>query len=119
MGRCDLTDAEWERLRPFLPATNRRCGLCRDHRQVIDGILHRVRTGVQWRDLPERFGSWKSVYDLIARTSPGPRLAAGRLRWPTDIRVAPQTGVAAEPLSRRTVRLPLPPGPCAGQLSLE
>lgn len=35
----------------------------RDHRQVIDGILHRVRTGVQWRDLPERFGPWKTVYE--------------------------------------------------------
>lgn len=33
----------------------------RDYRQVIDGILHRVRTGVQWRELPERFGPWKTV----------------------------------------------------------
>lgn len=32
------------------------------HRQVINGILHRVRTGVQWRDLPERFGPWKTVH---------------------------------------------------------
>jgi transposase len=52
--RGDLSDAEWERLRPFLPVSNGRCGRWRDHRQVIDGILHRVRTGVQWRDLPER-----------------------------------------------------------------
>ncbi|MFJ6785612.1 IS5 family transposase [Streptomyces yangpuensis] len=63
MGRGDLTDAECERLRPFLPVSNRRCGRWRDHRQVIDGILHRVRTGVQWRDLPERFGPWKTVYE--------------------------------------------------------
>ncbi|MGV9983522.1 IS5 family transposase [Streptomyces olivaceus] len=63
MGRGDLTDAEWERLRPFLPVGNRRCGRWRDHRQVIDGILHRVRTGVQWRDLSERFGPWKTVYE--------------------------------------------------------
>ncbi|MFE1691673.1 IS5 family transposase [Streptomyces albidoflavus] len=63
MGRGDLTDAEWERLRPFLPVSNRRCGRWRDHRQVIDGILYRVRTGVQWRDLPERFGPWKTVYE--------------------------------------------------------
>ncbi|CAG6392032.1 conserved hypothetical protein [Actinacidiphila cocklensis] len=62
MGRGDLTDAEWERLRPFLPVGNGRCGRWRDHRQVIDGILHRVRTGVHWRDLPERFGPWKTVY---------------------------------------------------------
>ncbi|MFC8198903.1 IS5 family transposase [Streptomyces sp. NPDC060006] len=61
MERGDLSDAEWARLRPFLPVSNRRCGRWRDHRQVIDGILHRVRTGVQWRDLPERFGPWKTV----------------------------------------------------------
>lgn len=63
MTRGDLTDAEWERLRPFLPVSNGRCGRWRDHRQVIDGILHRVRSGVQWRDLPERFGPWKTVYE--------------------------------------------------------
>ncbi|WP_370466705.1 IS5 family transposase [Streptacidiphilus sp. PB12-B1b] len=63
MGRGDLTDAEWERLRPFLPVSNRRCGRWRDHQQVIDGIPHRVRTGVHWRDLPERFGPWKTVYE--------------------------------------------------------
>ncbi|MFI8912818.1 IS5 family transposase [Streptomyces sp. NPDC053513] len=63
MGRGELSDAEWEQLRPFLPVSNRRCGRWRDHRQVIDGILHRVRTGVQWRDLPERFGPWKTVYE--------------------------------------------------------
>ncbi|NUW04914.1 transposase [Streptomyces sp. CAI 127] len=63
MGRGDLTDAEWERLRLFLLVSNGRCGRWRDHRQVIDGILHRVRTGVQWRDLPERFGPWKTVYE--------------------------------------------------------
>ncbi|MFI1155155.1 IS5 family transposase [Streptomyces sp. NPDC020817] len=63
MGRGDLSDAEWERLRPFLPVSNRRCGRWRDHRQVIDGILYRVRTGVHWRDLPERFGPWKTVYE--------------------------------------------------------
>jgi len=63
MGRSDLSDAEWERLRPFLPVSNRHCGRWRDHQQVIDGILHRVRTGVQWRYLPERSGPWKTVYE--------------------------------------------------------
>ncbi|MFF4935411.1 IS5 family transposase [Streptomyces griseofuscus] len=62
MGRGGLTDAEWERLRPFLPVSNRRCGRWRDHRQVIDGILHRVRTGVHWREPPERC-PWKTVYE--------------------------------------------------------
>ncbi|WP_422130574.1 transposase [Streptomyces misionensis] len=57
MGRGDLTDAEWERLRPLPAVSNRRCGRWRNHRQVIDGIPRWVRTGVQWRDLPERFGT--------------------------------------------------------------
>jgi len=35
MGRGDLTDAEWEQLRPFLPVSNRRCGRWRDHRAAI------------------------------------------------------------------------------------
>lgn len=61
--RVDLSHAEWERLRPFLPVSNGRCGRWRDHRQVIDGILHRVRTGIQWRDLPDRFGPRKTVYE--------------------------------------------------------
>ncbi|WP_435845198.1 IS5 family transposase [Streptomyces flaveolus] len=69
MGRGDLTDAEWEQLRPLLPVSNGRCGRWRDHRQVINGILHRVRTGVQWRDLPERFGPWKTVYERHRRWS--------------------------------------------------
>ncbi|GGQ41119.1 hypothetical protein GCM10010266_74650 [Streptomyces griseomycini] len=69
MGRGDLTDAEWEQLRPLLPVSNGRCGRWRDHRQVINGILHRVRTGVQWRDLPGRFGPWKTVYERHRRWS--------------------------------------------------
>ncbi|THA46055.1 IS5 family transposase [Streptomyces sp. A1136] len=63
MGRGDPTDAEWGRPRPFLPVSNGRCGRWRDHHQVIDGIPHRVRAGVQWRDLPERFGPWRTVYE--------------------------------------------------------
>ncbi|MFI1869517.1 transposase [Streptomyces jumonjinensis] len=63
MGRGDLADAGWGRLRPFLPVSNSRCGRWREHRRVIDGIPRQVRTGVQWRDLPERFGPWRSVYE--------------------------------------------------------
>jgi transposase len=36
---------------------------------VIDGVLFRVRTGVQWRDLPERFGPWETVYKRLRRWS--------------------------------------------------
>ncbi|CAD5911852.1 protein of unknown function [Streptomyces sp. KY75] len=52
-----------------MPTGNKRCGRWRDHRQVVNGILHRVRTGVQWRDLPERYGPWKTVYERHRRWS--------------------------------------------------
>ncbi|MGV4926525.1 IS5 family transposase [Streptomyces sp. BHT-5-2] len=62
LSRGDLTDAEWAVLAPLLPVSNNRCGRWRDHRQVINGIIHRFGTGVQWRELPERFGPWKTVH---------------------------------------------------------
>ncbi|MGP3947914.1 transposase [Streptomyces sp. 7N604] len=62
MNRADLTDAEWAVLEPLLPVSNNRCGRRRDHRQVINGIIHRLSTGTPWRELPERFGPWKTVH---------------------------------------------------------
>ncbi|KOV91046.1 transposase [Streptomyces sp. NRRL B-3648] len=68
-SRSDLTDAQWERLVPLLPVSNGRCGRWRDHRQVVNGVLYRIRTGVQWRDLPERYGPWKTVHERHRRWS--------------------------------------------------
>ncbi|WP_412759503.1 IS5 family transposase, partial [Nocardiopsis rhodophaea] len=66
--RFELTDAEWEQIKPFLPATEpRRGGRWRDHRQVLNGILFGTRTGVPWRDLPERYGPWRTVYKRFRR----------------------------------------------------
>ena len=66
--RFELTDEEWARLAPLLPAmTPRRGGRWRDHRQVLNGSLFRVRSGVPWRDLPERSGPWETVYKRVAR----------------------------------------------------
>lgn len=69
MGRGDLTNAEWSRLKPHLPETGQRGGRWASHRKVINGILFRERTGVPWRDLPSRFGRWKTVYERHRRWS--------------------------------------------------
>ncbi|MCX5535890.1 IS5 family transposase [Streptomyces sp. NBC_00006] len=69
MGRGDLTNAEWDRLESLLPRGGARGGRWSDHRRVINGVLYRVRTGVQWRDLPERFGPWETVYKRHRRWS--------------------------------------------------
>jgi transposase len=66
--RFEISDDEWERLAPLLPSTRpQRGGRWRDHRQVLNGILFRVRTGIPWRDLPERYGPWQTVYKRFAR----------------------------------------------------
>ncbi|MFG3720606.1 IS5 family transposase [Streptomyces massasporeus] len=63
MGRGDLTADEWARLKPHLHKTGQRGGRWTSHRRVIDGIPFRERTGVPWRDLPARFGPWKTIYE--------------------------------------------------------
>lgn len=60
---------------------------------AVNGMLFRVRTGVPWRDLPERYGSWKTVYEGIAvgrRTGPG--TGSCRRSRPTPIWPAASTG---------------------------
>ena len=69
MGRGDLTNREWSLLEPHLPPLGGRGGRWNDHRTVLNGILFRIRTGVPWRDLPERYGSWKTVYERHRRWS--------------------------------------------------
>lgn len=46
-----------------------RAGRWRDHRQVINGILWKLRTGAPWRDLPERYGPWKTCHERLRRWS--------------------------------------------------
>ncbi|AOT61510.1 hypothetical protein A4G23_04398 [Streptomyces rubrolavendulae] len=69
MRRGDLTNEEWARLKPHLPKSGQRGGRWVSHRRIINGILYRNRTGVPWRDLPARFGKWKTVYERHRRWS--------------------------------------------------
>ncbi|MFC0557380.1 IS5 family transposase, partial [Planotetraspora thailandica] len=62
-----MTDKAWQRIEPLLPATDARGRPWRDHRQVIDGILWRLRTGSPWRDIPERYGPWQTCYERFKR----------------------------------------------------
>jgi transposase len=67
--RHELTDGQWERLRPLLPPQKPpgRGRPAKDHRTVVNGILWRLATGAPWRDLPERYGPWKTVYSRFRR----------------------------------------------------
>jgi transposase len=63
VNRGDLSQQEWELLAPLLPGRHPKGGRWRSHRQVLNGILWRVRTGAPWRDVPERYGPWKTCYE--------------------------------------------------------
>lgn len=68
--RHDLTDQEWALLEPLLPDLGpRRARPWKDHRLVVNGVLWRTRTGSPWRDLPESYGCWKTVYNRHRRWS--------------------------------------------------
>jgi transposase len=66
VGRGDLSEAQWARLAPLLPV-GIKSGRPPVHskRQLIDGIRWRTRAGVPWRDVPERYGPWQTVYGLF------------------------------------------------------
>ena len=61
-ARAELTDAQWAVIGPLMPRVRERSRPYRDHRQVVEGIVHSYRCGVAWRDLPERFGPWQTAW---------------------------------------------------------
>nr|WP_257017377.1 IS5 family transposase [Streptomyces sp. Ag82_O1-15] len=66
MRRHELSDAEWEFVRPLLPASLR--GRKRlDDRKVLNGIVWKFRTGTAWRDVPERYGPWATLHTRFRR----------------------------------------------------
>jgi transposase len=65
-----LSDEVWERIKPLLPCSEgRRGGRWRDHREVIEAIAWRYRTGSPWRDLPAEFGPFQTVWKRHNRWS--------------------------------------------------
>jgi transposase len=64
--RHELTDAEWKRIERLLPVRTGPISK-RGDRDFVNAVIWRTKTGVAWRDLPERFGSWKTVYNLFSR----------------------------------------------------
>lgn len=63
-----MEDGEWTFFEPFLVGIRGRGGRpASDHRLILDGIFWIARTGSAWRDLPEEFGKWSSVYRQFRR----------------------------------------------------
>ena len=69
MSWGDLTDSEWHILNPLLPDRGDRGPPISDKRRMVNGILWVLRTGAPWRDMPERYGNWNSVFVRFTRWS--------------------------------------------------
>ena len=68
MARSDMSDLEWDFIKAVLPNKSR--GVKRvDDRRVINGIFYVLRTGIPWRDLPDQYGPYTTVYNRFNRWS--------------------------------------------------
>ena len=68
MARSDMSNLEWNFVKVLLP--NKTRGVKRvDDRRVINGILFALRTGIPWRDMPEQYGPWSTIYNRFNRWS--------------------------------------------------
>ena len=71
MFRSDvISDDLWALIEPVLPTNQRRRGRpWNDHRRTLEAIAWRFRTGSPWRELPEQFGAWQSIWERHRRWS--------------------------------------------------
>ena len=67
--RHELTDEQWQVIQGLLRASGVKGRPRVDDRRVINGMLFKAKTGIAWRDLPERYGPWKTVYNRFWRWS--------------------------------------------------
>ena len=68
MRRFELTEEQFTKIAPMLPGKDKDPGrTAADNRRFVDAVLWVLRTGAPWRDLPERFGPWNSVFQRFNR----------------------------------------------------
>jgi transposase len=61
--RYALRDDQWERIKHLLPGRAGSVGHpAKDNRLFVEAVLYRYRSGIPWRDLPERFGDFRVVH---------------------------------------------------------
>ena len=67
--RYELTDEEWEKIKDLLPpeVTGKRGRPSKDNRTMFNAMVWLARSGAAWRDLPERYGPWQTVYSRFRK----------------------------------------------------
>lgn len=97
VSRQEISDPVWAVLEPLMPVPAGRSRPWTDHRLAVEGMVWKYRTGAPWRDVPERFGKWNSIYkrfirwaadgtwDKLLAAVQAQSDAAGRLDWVVSI----------------------------------
>lgn len=68
LRRHEITDQQWSAIQDFLPGKEGDPGAtAKDNRLFVNAVMWIAKTGAPWRDLPERFGEWNSVYQRFNR----------------------------------------------------
>ena len=66
--RHEITDGQWDAIKDFLPGKEGDPGAtAKDNRLFVNAVMWIAKTGAPWRDLPERFGNWNSVFQRFNR----------------------------------------------------
>ena len=70
MHRHEIKDEHWNRIKDLLPGQAGQVGVtAKDNRLFVNAVLWIGKTGAPWRDLPERFGKWSTVWQRFNRWS--------------------------------------------------
>jgi putative transposase len=69
MVRAQLDDQQWSKVAAIIDAQRGAGRRGKDDRNFIEAVLWGRRTGVPWRDLPDAFGPWKTVFNRFDRWS--------------------------------------------------
>ncbi|WP_255637899.1 transposase [Amycolatopsis sp. DSM 110486] len=93
-----LSDEQWALIKDLLPArTGKRGRPFSDARAMVEGIVYRYRCGIAWRDVPEVFGSWQTIWtwhrrmagdgtwDMVLQRLLTAADAAGQIDWAVSV----------------------------------
>ena len=68
LRRHEITDPQWDAIKDLLPGKEGDPGAtAKDNRLFVNAVMWIGKTGAPWRDLPERFGNWNSVFQRFNR----------------------------------------------------
>lgn len=67
MRRYEISEEKWEKIKEKLPCQPGYQGKNTDNRLFVNAVMFVAKCGIPWRDLPERFGNWNTVYVRFRR----------------------------------------------------